>query len=202
MRLAYCTLRTKADLALVSATSSVLPMRRILVIGASGAGKSTLARAMGAKLDLPVIHLDRHYWSPGWVAPEPAEWRRRVEALVARDVWVMDGNYSGTFDLRLPSAEAIVWLDLPRRLYFPRAMRRLVVNYGRERGDIGPGCPERFDFDFLFRWVWTYPTRSRPKTLKLLDELARSKRIVVLKSPREVDAFCAGLPAALAVDRA
>src|SRR5262245_5075988 len=172
-------------------------MRRILVIGGPGTGKSTLARAMGPRLGLPVVHLDRHYWSPGWVAPEPAEWRRRVEELVARDAWVMDGNYSGTFDLRLPRAQAIVWLDLPRRIYFPRAIWRMAANYGRERGDVGPGCPERFDFDFLFRWVWTYPTRSRPRTLKLLDELAGSRPIVVLKNPKEVDAFVAGLPATL-----
>jgi adenylate kinase family enzyme len=172
-------------------------MQRILIIGGPGTGKSTLAGAMGARLGLPVVHLDRHYWSPGWVAPVPDEWRRRVQALAARDAWVMDGNYSGTFDLRLPRAEAIVWLDLPRWIYFPRTIRRLVANYGRERGDIGPGCPERFDFDFLFRWVWNYPTRSRPKTITLLGELAGTRPIVVLKSPSEVEAFVAGLPATL-----
>ena len=28
--------------------------------------------------------------------------------------WVMDGNYASTFDIRVPRATAIVWLDLPR----------------------------------------------------------------------------------------
>jgi adenylate kinase family enzyme len=109
----------------------------------------------------------------------------------------MDGNYSSTFDLRLPRAQALVWLDLPRWIYFPRTVKRLVVNYGRERGDIGPGCPERLDLDFLFNWVWTYPKRSRPKTLELVRELAATKRVVVLRRRRDVDAFTAGLPASL-----
>jgi len=173
-------------------------MQRIMIIGGSATGKSTLARAVGGKLGLPVVHLDRHYWSPGWVAPEAAEWRRRVAELAAGDAWVMDGNYSSTFDLRLPRAHALVWLDLPRWMYFPRAVKRLVANYGCERDDIGPGCPERLDVDFLFNWVWNYPTRSRPRTLGLVQELAATKRVVVLRRPREVAAFVADLPASLA----
>jgi adenylate kinase family enzyme len=172
-------------------------MQRILVIGSCGTGKSTLAREVGPRLGLPVIHLDREYWQPGWVAPEPAAWRARVEGLAARDAWVMDGNYSGTFDIRVPRAEAIVWLDLPRRIYFPRAVWRLLKGYGQVRDDIGPGCPERFDWDFLANWVWTYPTRSRPRTLELLASLKGRLPIVVLKNPREVRAFVEGLPGTL-----
>jgi adenylate kinase family enzyme len=56
-------------------------MQRILVIGSSGTGKSTLARQLASKLALPIIHLDKEYWLPGWVAPEPAAWQARVESL-------------------------------------------------------------------------------------------------------------------------
>jgi adenylate kinase family enzyme len=172
-------------------------MQRILIIGGPGTGKSTLAKAVGSRLGLPVVHLDMHYWSPGWVQPAAEDWRRRVAALAAGEAWVMDGNYSGTFDLRLPRTQAIVWLDLPRWIYFPRTVRRMLVNLGRERGDLGAGCPERIDLEFLLRWVWTYPTRSRPRTVKLLDGLAGAMPIVVLRRPREVGAFVDGLPATL-----
>jgi adenylate kinase family enzyme len=172
-------------------------MQRILVIGSSGSGKSTLARAMGERLGLPVIHLDWEYWSPGWVEPKREDWMARVEALAARDAWVMDGNYSGTFSIRMPRTQAVVWLDLPRRIYFPRAVLRTLKNYGRVRPDLGAGCPERFDWRFFANWVWTYPARSRPRTIALLRELSKEKAIIILRRPREVRAFIAGLPGTL-----
>src|SRR2546430_10477743 len=39
------------------------------VTGLAGSGKSTLSLALSAKTGLPVIHLDLHFWKPGWVAP-------------------------------------------------------------------------------------------------------------------------------------
>ncbi len=47
-------------------------LKRIAIIGCGGAGKSTLARELGKILDLPVVHLDRVYWKPGW-EPTPRE---------------------------------------------------------------------------------------------------------------------------------
>src|SRR5689334_13741303 len=43
--------------------------RRVLVDGMMGSGKSTFARALAARTGLPLIHLDLHYWKPGWVRP-------------------------------------------------------------------------------------------------------------------------------------
>jgi adenylate kinase family enzyme len=49
-------------------------MQRVAIIGSRGAGKSTLARKLGGILGLPVIHLDKEYWQPGWTEPPKAEW--------------------------------------------------------------------------------------------------------------------------------
>ena len=135
--------------------------KRILILGPSGAGKSTLARSIGDRLGLPVVHLGAINWNPGWVQTETGLFRERVKEAVARDAWVMDGNYSAHLDLRLPRAEAVIWLDLPRYVYFSRAVWRSIWRFGRERDDLGPGCPEPFDLSFLLDWVWNYPTRSR-----------------------------------------
>ena len=59
--------------------------RRVLVIGMAGSGKSTFSRALSAKTGVPVIHLDFHYWKPGWVKPSDDEWRDKQRGLLAGD---------------------------------------------------------------------------------------------------------------------
>ena len=85
-------------------------MRRVLIVGSGGAGKSTVAVLLGARLQLPVIHLDAHYWHPGWVATPRDEWHAQVAELVERDAWVMDGNYGGTMEQRLAACDTVVLL--------------------------------------------------------------------------------------------
>ena len=166
---------------------------RIAVIGSSGSGKSTLARQLGARLSLPIIHLDRHYWRSGWVESDPETWQETVRRLAARDRWVIDGNYSSTMDIRLAAADTIIYLDFPRLLCMWRAFRRWLTYRGRTRPDLPPDCPEKLDLAFL-RWIWNYPTRSRPATLRRLTALEGQKEIIRLHSPREVRAFLERVP--------
>ncbi|HWI08009.1 MAG TPA: hypothetical protein VNT54_10880 [Solirubrobacteraceae bacterium] len=63
-------------------------MRRIAVVGPGGAGKSTFSRELGQRLAIAVVHLDRHFWNPGWVAtPRPA-WRAAQAELLAGEAWI------------------------------------------------------------------------------------------------------------------
>jgi len=171
--------------------------KRILILGPSGSGKSTLARRIGQHLGLPVVHLDAIYWNPGWVPTEIARFRDRIAEAAARDIWVMDGNYTTHLDLRLARAEAVIWLDLPRYVYFPRTVWRMIRNYGRERGDVGPGCPERFELSFFRDWVWTYSTRSRARHAKLVASLPAGTHGIFLRSAAEVKKFTNDLPRSL-----
>jgi adenylate kinase family enzyme len=161
---------------------------KILVVGSGGAGKSTLARLLGERRALPVVHLDRHYWRPGWVQTPRDEWRRTVAHLVTEPAWVMDGNYGGTLDLRIPAADLIIFLDLPRRVTIPRVLRRRVRGRGRSRPDMAPGCPDRLDMQFL-TWLWTYPRSGRARLTDAIDSNAAWNRVVRLRTPRQIRAW-------------
>jgi adenylate kinase family enzyme len=165
-------------------------MKRVLVIGSGGAGKSTFARRLAERLGLPVIHLDRVYWRAGWVEPPKDEWRRTVEELCAGDSWVMDGNYSGTLDVRLAACDTVIFLDLPRVLCTWRVMKRAAIYRGATRPDMAEGCQEKMDLEFL-SWVWNYPRRSRPKILARLEEFSGGKQVYRLRSSAEAEKFLA-----------
>lgn len=143
---------------------------RWLVVGGSGAGKSTFSTALAERLGLPLLHLDQEYWRPGWVEPAKPEWRARVAELVAADRWVMDGNYSSTFDLRMPRAQAVVLLDIPTWKCLFSVYGRAFRYRGRTRPDLPEGCPETLpDLQFL-HWILTYRRRSRWKVLEAVRQ--------------------------------
>ncbi len=110
--------------------------RRVIVTGLAGSGKSTLSIALAAKTGLPLIHLDLHFWKPGWVAPSEAEWREKQRAVLAGDAWIADGNYHETLDLRLERADTVAFLDLP----WWRCSFRALLRGFRMPGELPEGC--------------------------------------------------------------
>ena len=109
----------------------VPPPQRIAIVGCSGAGKSTLARRIGARLDLPVIHIDTLFWRPGWTQADTAEFQAAANAAAAGEQWVIDGNFDRTGRLRFERAELIVWLEPPMLLCLWRAVWRALTGFGR-----------------------------------------------------------------------
>jgi adenylate kinase family enzyme len=161
-------------------------MERVLILGGCGAGKSVFARRLGALLDLPVIHLDAEYFQPGWVEPDHSAWRARVAELVAAPRWIIDGSHIGTLPARLPHADTVIILDLPTWICVWRVLLRIARGYGRVRPDSAPGCPERFDLEFL---AFTAAFRRRQRQ-RIVSELSVfSGRIITLESRREISAF-------------
>ena len=151
------------------------------MLGRGGAGKSTLARRLGAVLALPVVELDKHFWSPG---PRPLpkdEWARVQGRLAAGDGWIMDGDL-GPYDVlpvRLRAADTVLVLDFPLWRCAWRALRR-----------------SRENLDF-WRWLVTYRRRALPAVLAAVGEHAAGAGVHVLRGPREVERFVsrAGAPA-------
>ena len=163
-------------------------MRRILVIGIPGAGKSTFARKLAERTGLPLIHLDKEFWQPGWRITPREEWRAKVAALVAHEAWVMDGNYGASLDLRLPRADTLAWFDYPRRVALRRVLWRVASTYGRVREDLAPGCPERFDMEFL-RYVWDFRGKERSQVVSMLASHGGHLQPVVFRRDRDAARF-------------
>ncbi len=163
-------------------------MRKVLVIGSSGAGKSVFATRLARRTGLPLIHLDAIYWKPGWVATPRDEWTRTVDGLLAREAWIMDGNYAGTLDRRLAACDTAIFLDLPRAVCLWRAVKRRIVYRGRSRPNMAAGNDERMTWAFV-RWIWEYPRERRPGVLAKLAALRPDQRAVVLRSDADVERF-------------
>lgn len=165
-------------------------MRRVLIIGNSGAGKSTLARRLGETLGLPVVHLDVLFWKPGWTARDDKEFNARIVEYQAGEAWISDGNFGGSWHLRMPAADTIIWLDPPPWLCLARAIWRVAQYRNGTRPDMAAGCREAIDLKF-YRFILTYNRKVRPRLERALAEHGGHARIVRLRSDREIDAFLA-----------
>ncbi len=173
-------------------------MHRIVIVGNSGSGKSTVARAVGEKLDFPVLELDSIYHQKGWEPLPEEEFRVNLADFALKQEWVIDGNYTslGMKDLVWPVADTLVWLDLPRSVVMPRIIWRTLKRvFTREElwnGNREPiGNLTRLDPEKnIIRWSWIRHDKYRqqyeealagPETVHL--------RVIRLRSTAEVRAF-------------
>jgi adenylate kinase family enzyme len=155
-------------------------MKRVLILGPSGSGKSTLGEKLGRILDIPIIHLDQHYWKPNWVYTPKDEWGAKVNDLIKSESWIMDGNYTSTLRLRVSAADTVIFINIPRRLSYLRIFTRFPRFRGRTRPDVTEDCPERIDLDFI-RYIWNYPRTSKPVILRFLESQKASKSVSLLQ---------------------
>src|SRR5947209_8639096 len=152
---------------LTSAPVSV-PLRRVSVVGTSGSGKSTLGKALAARIGGDFLELDSVFHQPGWVPLPDEEFRRRVRDAVARERWVIDGNYSSRVrDLIWARADTVVWLDLPRRTVMRRIIWRSVQRAAR-RTELWNGNREHWrnlvsldKENSVIAWAWQTHSRNR-----------------------------------------
>lgn len=156
-------------------------MKRILVTGNAGSGKSTLARRIAAQLALPLHGLDCVVWQPGWKKRAPDERSAMIRKLVDQESWVIDGV---SFDVQ-SRADAIVFLDVPRRVSFLRVMKRNWRYLFRSRPDLPAKCPEILIVPTLCRIIWNFPKNIRPR---ILGQCSKSQRFFHVRTPSDLTA--------------
>ena len=162
---------------------------KIAILGYSGSGKSTLARRLGEQYGIPVLHLDRVQFLPGWRERDPEEGRAMTEAFMHQDTWVIEGNYFKFYqEERLARADRIVILTFPRLTCLIRAYKRYRKYRGRTREDMADGCEEKIDAAFL--WWILHEGRDRRHRRHFREIRKRyPDKTVVLQNQRQLDRF-------------
>jgi adenylate kinase family enzyme len=171
-------------------------VRKVAVIAsASGNGKTTLGRELAARMQVPFVELDALVHGPGWAETPDAALRAEVEPIVAGSGWVIDGTYPRKLgDLVLESADLIVWLDLPLRVWLPRLARRTWRRI-RRREELWNGNRESvraalWGRESLFAYAFRGHFRRRREWPGQLAE----RPVIRLRTTSEVERFLAAGP--------
>ena len=172
-------------------------MKRIMVIGVSaGVGKTTFARALGEALQIQVHHLDKLYQKPGWLETPFEEFAAAQRKIIQEEQWLIEGNYSNTFDLRAHSADTIIYLELPLYVCLYRVVKRWLTNIGKTRPDMGEGCEEKLDWEFVKFIYTTFYTRKKKmkERFRSFQETEANKKIIILNSKKQIQDFLLDSP--------
>ena len=156
---------------------------RALVVGCPGAGKSAFARKLHDRLGLPIVYLDMIWHKPDGTNVTRSEFDRRLDAELARERWIIDGNYLRTLEQHLLRADTVFFLDLPTDVCLAGAASRI----GKPREDL-PWTEHELDPEFA-SYIRHFAVEQRPQLLELLDARPSGCRLVTFHSHAEVDAF-------------
>ncbi|HEX4783225.1 MAG TPA: hypothetical protein VH350_02720 [Candidatus Sulfotelmatobacter sp.] len=129
-------------------------MERIVILGCAGTGKTTLARQLGRLTGASVICLDE-IWQPQWTEKDVPTFRSLIEKLHAGDNWISDGNFAvATFDLRLPRATLLIWLERSKLYCIWRVILRAFK----------PRQPHRIrGLRKVLAFIWNFERINRPR---------------------------------------
>lgn len=96
----------------------------------------------------------------------------------------MDGNYSNSLDIRIPAADAVIFLDINRFV----CLFSVIGRHGKARPDIPNGCAEKFDKEFLefLKYVLSFPKKNRRKIFDILSEYPE-KPVIIVKTRKEAN---------------
>ena len=167
-------------------------LKRVAVIGTSCSGKTTFARNLAHALGSDHIELDAINWLPQWTARPLDQFRRLVKEAVAKDEWIVDGNYSRVRDDVWSRATCVIWLNYSFHLVMYRALSRTLRRSWNQE-TLFSGNRESLRMTFLSRdsillWVLKTYRRRRREYSQMLTERPDLK-VFVLTSPKAAERF-------------
>lgn len=161
-------------------------MKKVMIIGCPGSGKSTFSRALNEVTGLPLFHLDMMHWNADRTVVEKTVFQERLKNTIAQELWIIDGNYGSTIELRLQACDTVFFLDYPLEVCLEGVQSRK----GTARTDM-PWIESVDEEDEAFiNFIKDYNTVSRPKVIGLLKAY-EYKRVIVFKSREEAKQYIA-----------
>lgn len=163
-------------------TALPFPYRRVAVIGCPGGGKSTFSRALRDATGLPLYHLDALYWRPDRTTLPREEFYPLMQEIIARDEWIIDGNYQSTLEWRVAACDLLVFLDFPAEVCLSGVRARR----GQVRSDM-PWVEVEDDEEFL-AYIAAFERENKPRILELLEKYP-DKVVVTFSSREEAEGY-------------
>ena len=143
-------------------------MKRILIIGCPGSGKSTLAKRISKKLNYPLLHLDRIFHIDNYNQISREELISKILYFIKNNNnFIIDGNYSGTLELRMKYADTILFFNIKTDICLTNVISR--IKDGKLRDDIAPGFDNSIYHQEFIDYVKNFNKDKLPHLKKLLS---------------------------------
>jgi adenylate kinase family enzyme len=178
----------------------ILTHQRMNVVGTSGSGKTTVSQALSQILNIEHIEMDALFWGPDWSWPSDEEFFTKVEHALAKEAWILDGNYTRTIPIKWKHVESVIWLDYSFMRTIRHAIRRAITrSITQEELWAGTGNRESlkksfFSKDSIILWTITTHRKVRQKYERFMHDRAYSDiTFIRLRNPKETQHFLAYL---------
>mgnify|MGYP003489756636 FL=1 len=142
---------------------------RIMIFGRPGSGKTTFAYELSKKLNLPLYHLDKYFFTANWVQRDYQEFLSIQQELVNQEDWIIDGNSLQSLEMRYARTQICIYFNYPRYICLWRLLKRRFFK-DPKFNDLAEGCPPNVRWQ-LIKYTWTFETRLNNRLITQLAEL-------------------------------